>query len=497
MVFQQKPQILTVDDLLGDVYDQVVHSTKYRKFQRMYKNDRVAFAYDIFPGYRHSITEYQQEILSYFDEGYNRVSVRGPHGLGKTFLAALLTHHTVLTAEEDCKVVTTASAWRQLEKYLWPEIIKHSTKIDWSSVGRPAYDRNRELLKQSIYLNGGTVEAFAVSSDDHNTIEGAHATIMVYIYDEAKTIPRDTWNASEGAFSAEGLSDVHKALAFAISTPGPTSGQFYDIQTKKPGYEDWLVRHVTVDEAIAARRISASWVEQRKVQWGIDSAIFRNRVLGEFADSSEDSVIPYSWVMLAIARWNSWESSQFPELPGKRIIGADIARFGEDATVFADRHGSAITNIHKYPKVSVSDAARIAESLNHEHTYHIEMDGGLGAGVYDIMKDRKVQKLRAIHMSAPTHRRDRSGVYKFNSTRSAAWWNLRELMDPVYGEDIMLPEDEDLIADLTTPYWEEKEGKIVIETKKEVKKRLGRSTDTGDAVVLAYWNPSSGGGVVF
>ena len=125
------------------------------------------------------------------------------------------------------------------------------------------------------------------------------------------------------------------------------------------------------------------------------------------------------------------------------------------------------------------------------------MDGGLGAGVYDIMKDRKVQKLRAIHMSAPTHRRDRSGVYKFNSTRSAAWWNLRELMDPVYGEDIMLPEDEDLIADLTTPYWEEKEGKIVIETKKEVKKRLGRSTDTGDAVVLAYWNPSSGGGVVF
>ena len=489
-------QILSIADLITDVQSQVTDSTKFRKFQRMYRGDRVAFAHDIFPAYRDSITFYQDEILGYFDEGYTRVAVRGPHGLGKTFLAAILVHHTVLTAEEDCKVPTTASAWRQLEKYLWPEIIKHSTKIDWSSVGRAPYDRNRELLKQSLVLNGGTIEAFAVSSDDHTTIEGAHATMLAYIFDEAKTIVRDTWNAAEGAFSTEGLSDNHKAIALAISTPGPTSGQFYDIHMHKAGYEDWKTRHVTLDEAIAAKRISPVWAENRKKQWGQDSAVYRNRVLGEFADSSEDVTIPYSWILAAVERFNKWENAGFSEIPGKRVLGVDVARFGEDSTVFADRHGSAIVKLHKYQKLSVSAAARTAKGLNRDHAYHIEMDGGLGAGVYDIMHEDKVPKLRKIFMSAPTSKRDRSNTYKFNSTRSAAWWNLREILDPIYGDDILLPDDEMLIADLSTPLWNEIDGKICVEKKEEIKKRLGRSPDCGDAVVLAFWNPATGGGFV-
>lgn len=495
-MFSDRSQILSINDLLSNVQAEVTDSTRFRKFQRMYRNDRVAFAHDIFPAYRDTITFYQDHILGLFDEGYTRVAVRGPHGLGKTFLAAILVHHSVLTAEEDCKVVTTASAWRQLDKYLWPEIIKHSTKIDWSSVGRAPYDRNRELLKQSLILNQGTVEAFAVSSDDHNTIEGAHATLLAYIFDEAKTIPRDTWNAAEGAFSTEGLSNTHKAIALAISTPGPTSGQFYDIHMHKPGYEDWYTVHVSLEDAIRAGRISPIWAENRKRQWGQDSAVYRNRVLGEFADSSDDSVIPYSWVMAAVDRWNAWEKLGFDQIPGKRVLGVDVARFGEDSTVFADRHGSAIVNLHKYQKLSVSRAARTAKGLTHDHALHIEMDGGLGAGVYDILREEKVPKLRKIFMSAPTSKRDRTNTYKFNSTRSAAWWNLRELLDPIYGDDLLLPDDEMLIADLTTPMWTEKDGKIVVEDKKDFKKRLGRSPDTGDSVILAFWNPSSGGGFV-
>lgn len=495
-MFKDKEAILSVNDLVGSIYDGVIDSTKYKKFQRMYRNDRVAFAYDIFPKYRDTITDYQAEVLGYFDSGISRVTVRGPHGLGKTFLAALMVHHTVLTAEEDCKVVTTASAWRQLEKYLWPEIIKHANYIDWSSVGRAPYDRQRELLQQSIRLNGGLIEAFAVSSDDHNTIEGAHATRLVYIFDEAKTIPRNTWDAAEGAFSTEGLSEGHEALALAISTPGPTSGQFYDMHMQKPGYTDWKVRHVTVDEAIQARRISPVWVENRRLQWGEDSAVFRNRVLGEFADSAEDSVIPHSWVMAAVARFNSWENAKYPDVPGKRVLGMDVARFGEDSTVVSDRHGSALLKIHKFRKLSVSESAKAVKGLNHEHTIHIEMDGGLGAGVYDILKTDKVPKLRAVHMSAPTRKRDNTGIYGFNSVRSAAWWNMRQLLDPIYGDDIMLPDDEILIADLTTPQWKEVKGNICVEDKKEFRKRLGRSTDVGDSCILAFWTPSSGGGFV-
>jgi len=166
----------------------------------MYANDRIAFVYDILPNLAKTITNYQVEILGYFDEGCSRVAVRGPHGLGKTTLASIMVHHSILTAEEDAKTITTASAWRQLEKYLWPEIRKTNKSIYWSEVGREPYT-NDEFLSMSIRLSQGTVEAFAVACEDAATIEGAHATGLTYIFDEAKTIPRETWNAAEGAFS--------------------------------------------------------------------------------------------------------------------------------------------------------------------------------------------------------------------------------------------------------------------------------------------------------
>lgn len=86
-------------------------------------------------------------------------------------------------------------------------------------------------------------------------------------------------------------------------------GRFYDIHSRKPGYEDWTVRHVTLGEAIKAGRISPDWAEQRKRQWGEDSAIYQNRVLGEFAASDEDAVVPLAWVEAAVERWHAWNDA--------------------------------------------------------------------------------------------------------------------------------------------------------------------------------------------
>jgi hypothetical protein len=86
--------------------------------------------------------------------------------------------------------------------------------------------------------------------------------------------------------------------------------------------------------------------------------------------------------------------------------------------------------------------------------------------------------------------RDRSGKYGFVNVRSAAYWHLRELLDPAYEPTIALPPDDLMISDLTTPTWEITSGappKYKIETKDDVVKRLGRSPDRGDAVVMALW----------
>ncbi len=116
---------------------------------------------------------------------------------------------------------------------------------------------------------------------------------------------------------------------------------------------------------------------------------------------------------------------------------------------------------------------------------------GIGAGVVDSLRDRPHlrKKVIAFNSSERTSRKDSSGELGFINTRSAAWWHLRERLDPDSPDDpILLPPDEELTGDLTAPkWWVTGSGKIQIEGKDELRKRLGRSPDVGDAVVMAFW----------
>ena len=358
------------------------------------------------------------------------------------------------------------------------------------------------MHQNSIILNSGLIEAFAMASDNFSLIEGAHASILMYVFDEAKAIPDGMWDAAEGAFSTEGLQtlgETSEIRAFAISTPGDPSGRFYDIHMKKPGYEDWKVRHVTIDEAIRAGRISEKWVRQRAKQWGITSSTYQNRVLGEFADNSEEGVIPLSWVQAAMDRYK--EAHRLGTLNHEtsvKIVGVDVARMGEDKTVFAFREASTLTQILEYSKLPTTQTVGNLRLKASGYQLNIEMDGGLGASVYDMLREQQIPKLRPITVGAKTGRRDKSGELQFANVRSAMWWNMRELLDPDSGEEpIMLIPNEKLKSDLVTPSWKvQSSGVIQLEGKDSIRERIGRSTDYGDACCLAFWTKSSGGGMV-
>jgi hypothetical protein len=78
------------------------------------------------------------------------------------------------------------------------------------------------------------------------------------------------------------------------------------------------------------------------------------------------------------------------------------------------------------------------------------------------------------------------------------WWHMRELLDPEYGSEVMLPPVPELELDLSTPTYEIKKGAVIqLESKLRIASKIGRSTDYGDAVCLSFWEQSSGGGVVF
>ncbi len=144
-----------------------------------YANNPLGFVKDFikFPRGK-ELAPYQEEILGSFISN-RRTAIRSPHGAGKTMLASCLTLWAVMTSE-DVKVLTTASAWRQLTHFLWPEIRKWSKRLDWGKIGRSPFDKT-ELQMLSLKL-GVTQEAFALASDNPDLIEGAHAEKVFFFY---------------------------------------------------------------------------------------------------------------------------------------------------------------------------------------------------------------------------------------------------------------------------------------------------------------------------
>ena len=285
---------------------------------------------------------------------------------------------------------------------MWPEIHKWSGRVRWDRVRDTPFSR-AELLNLNLHLAHGAATAAACSNPA--LIEGAHADRLLFIYDESKAIPAGTFDACEGAFSGTG-----EALALALSTPGDPSGRFYDIHARRAGYEDWHARHVTLAEAIASGRISEDWADQRRRQWGEESAVYANRVLGDFHAGDEDTVVPLRWVEAANERWAVWAEAGRPDLPGPHVDGVDVARSGEDKTVIAIRRGPVVTELRRSVKEdTMQTTGRVSGHLSSDPDATAVVDViGIGAGVLDRLRELG-HRAEAFNASARDEEQGRDG----------------------------------------------------------------------------------------
>lgn len=459
-----------------------------RRFERtgadLYLHDPVGFARDCIRWpLGESPTAYQSDVWQRLVDN-RRVAVRGPHGLGKSALAGIAILWFSITREAaglDWKCITTAGSWHQLEHYLWPEVHKWVERVDWGRLEMDPWRPDRELLRLNLKLRHGA--AFAAASTRVELIEGAHADHVFFVFDEGKAIPADTFDAAEGALAGNDPGPGGKeAYALTLSTPGPPQGRFYDIHAHKPGLDDWSTRHVTKTEAINAGRISSVWAEQRKLQWGSQSSVYQNRVEGEFWAGDDEAVVPLSWVEAANRRWVEWDLAGRPQEPGREIFGVDVARGGTDFTGVARRTGAVVSSVVAW---NIADTTRLVARLKRKMLHQTDMSVidviGVGAGVVDMMRQWN-RGVIAFNASRKTKRLDRSGEYGFKNQRAAMWWMMREMLDPAFDPTLALPPIDDLIGELTAPKWRIAVGsKIQIESKEDVKKRIGRSTDLADA----------------
>lgn len=424
-------------------------------------------------------------------------AVKGPRRLGKTTDAALLTLWFSLTRDMryDWKVLITAGVGRQVTRYFWPEVHRWARRLKWDVVGRDPFDPRKELQLQS--LHGFTGEAFGAVSDQPDLIEGVGAPEFLVILDEAKSIHPAVFDTLEAAMVQTADSTSY---ALALSTPGKPSGRLYEIFSKKAGFEHWHTTSVTIADAIKAGRRTQAEVDRLANMWGTNSVTYRAFVLGEFAADDDQSVIKLAHVEAAIERGYQWREDG---MPGRIVrLGVDVGQ-SHDQTVLAplyDHEGTLhLDNLIYYGPEDASvatmvTAGRVASFLQlHDRKPQAVIDSvGIGAGVYHRVREMKYKAV-GFNAGASTKIVDRSGEFGFVNKRSAAWWGMGQYLDPIYKDNVSLPDDDLLIGDLTAPTWQlTSGGKIAVETKEQIKQRLGRSTDSGDGTVQAFWYEPTG-----
>jgi hypothetical protein len=200
--------------------------------------------------------------------------------------------------------------------------------------------------------------------------------------------------------------------------------------------------------------------------------------------------IPTAWVRMAQERWTKQPPAGIPMC----AMGVDASGGGTDPMVIASRHGGWYAEITRVPakEIPIERAGRYCAGIviaNRRDGADVIVDlgGGYGSAMYEQLHDNNIKAL-GYKGAESAYGKTLCGKFKFNNVRSAAIWRFREALDPGQpgGSVIALPPSATLLADLTAPTYEPDSKMITVESKKKVCERLGRSTDEGDAVIMAW-----------
>lgn len=423
----------------------------------------------------------QREVLESVRDNHD-TAVHSCHNVGKSFAANIATcwwldSHPAGTAF----VVTTAPTGPQVKAILWREIGRTHKRAGLAG---------RTNLTE-WYQNGELI-AFGRKPSEYSptAFQGIHAPFVLVIYDEACGIPETLWDAGSTLTS----NDTSRQLA--IGNPDDPHSKFKKVCD--PG-SAWNVVHIgakdtplftgeEVSDLAKASLISVQWAESKRVEWGEHSALYVSKILGLFPQDSKDGVIPYSFVTKA-------RLAAPPPYGTERTAGLDVGA-GGDRTVLSPREGN--TALEPYECRKTDPMETVGWTVNYINDLQLErviVDViGVGWGVAGRLKE-----LSSHHKPNSEDTTHAAEIVEFNAAqtstepkrflnqRAEMWWLGRDACrTQAWNLEIIT---DDIAAELIEPKYKiiDSSGKVKVEPKDDIIKRLGRSPDYADALLMAFW----------
>lgn len=362
-----------------------------------------------------------------------------------------------------CKVPATAPTSHQLDDILWSELAK------WHRIlceRIPELGSEFEWTKERFFLKSHPNESFAVARTSRpekpEALQGFHSDNILFLIDEASGVVDEVFQVAEGALSSEG------AYVLMAANPTRTQGYFYDSHHRMRG--SWAT--MAVNGELCAR-VARKYVEDMAKKYGAESSIYKIRVKGEFA-GTPDGVIPLDIIEPAKIR------EVVPH--GEEVWGVDVARFGDDLTALCKRRANVL--LEKVRTWGGKDTMQVAGLLKNEYdesarkpvAIYIDVIG-IGSGVVDRCRELDLPVV-GINVAESPAVKD-----QFMRMRDELWFAARDWFER---RDVWIPDDEDLIGELTLPTFQVlSNGKKQVEPKDKIKERAA-SPDRADAFCLTF-----------
>lgn len=470
--------------VLSTAVDRAVVELERRSKAESYFNDPAAWA-EYMLGVK--LWSKQREVAASVMKNKS-VAVKAGHGVGKSFLVALLVCHWIDTRFPHVFVASTAPSVDQIGGIVWREIrrMKESIAKRYKD-GEIDHELPGYITSDNQWkLDGGTILGFGRKPPDNkegDMFQGLHDGYVLALGDEACGLSGDLIDALGNITSNEG--------SRRILIANPTNPASYFAKIFKADTGAWALHTISVldspnftdekyemSELALASLSGPSYVEDKKLEYGEDSPRYKARVLGEFAFDDEQTLITAEAIDKAVATDITVSSDDRP------VLGVDVARMGDDKSTVYENIGGRIRYVDAWGKTETTETANKVHRIAIDRSASVVFvdSDGVGGGV----KDQLVQLSNGAYIVVEVHGSGASPDRRqWHNFRAFIWDNFRLRCNK--GEIDLDHNDTDLHDELMGPRYlfNKQTGGLLVESKDDMKGRGMKSPDLADGAIYA------------
>lgn len=411
-----------------------------------------------------------KDYLSNDDPFPLRIAVASGHGSAKTAFCAWVTYW-FMSCRDNPQVVVTANTESQLTTRTWRELAKwhkmahNHAWLEWTAT--------------SFYLKAHpeTWRANAIPWSENNTeaFAGVHEENVLMQFDEASKISDKIFEVTDGVLTTK------KNIWIVYGNGTRNIGRFYEcfhkFKKSATNPNGWLTWNIDSRKCKASTLLGTGYLEGLIAQYGgEESDQARVRVRGLFPKSATRQLISTEAVQTAM----NHQADGFEYMP--KLMGVDIARFGENSSTICLRQGRKVYDIEVLPKQDLMQTAHhVAEAIKKHRPLQVFVDGsGIGAGVVDRLRQLNFQVVDVNGGNSSLNPR-------YLNKRAEMWFGLKEYIE---GGEVELPKDAMLKDELTVCEYDfTDKGRIRLDRKSDIMEQYGWSPDRADALALTFAYP--------